>query len=599
MAKVKRKRKGTAAGLTLLLILMLLLVGAVVFVYTHYNFAMGRLFKKGEDIDLRGVNVSAAQYEEIVRLHPECRVLWDVPIGEGRYDCGAEEISVGAFPASEVKNFSYLPGLKRVDARAAGSDEALALVQSRPDLEVTWLVPIGGGRYDNTSSEIAVGDFGADEIELFRYFTRLERVDATAARCYDEIMQLRSELEGCEIVWQVEIGGTEHPCDAEEISVGAEADTEELKEKLKYLPGLKYADMTDSTVGEVGIKALRESYPGLRFIYKISVAGNSYNSAAESISIPESAEFELSELIAHKGDFTDLKTVDLGRRVMSADDVIAIREAFNGAEVVCRISMFDKEFSSTDSELDLSDTPMEDTAEAEKAIRAMPRLKKLYLINCDLDNESLDALNRKYDDVRVIWRVIIKWFGCRTDADNFCVSYYSSEYGYMPNEYVEPIKYCTDMVTLDLGHMDYDNIEFVKDMPHLRFLIIGGTQVSELSPLGDKQELYYLEMFYTKVTDLTPILQLTSLKHLNLGHCRLDDYTQLFKMTWLKRLWWVDSGLTEAQQQEIRDALPDTVVCFSAEDDNAVDFVWRQDESYFEMRDNLHMPYTYPKPDHF
>ena len=596
MAKVKGKRKGSAAGLTLLLVFMLLLVAAVVFVYTHYNLAMGRLFKKGEDIDLRGMDVSVAQYEEIVRTHPESGVLWDVPIGNGRYDCGAEEISVGGFSEAEIKNFSYLTKLKRVDARAAGSEEALALVQSRPDLAVTWLVPIGDGRYDSGSKEIAVGDFGADEIEMFRYFTALERVDATAARCYDEIMQLRGELEDCKIVWTVEIGGIEHPSDAEEIAVGSEADAQELAEKLKYLPALEYADMTDSPIGESEIRTLRESYPALRFIYKISVAGNSYNSSAESIAIPESADFEVSQLTAHKGDFTDLKTVDLGRRVMSADDVIAIREAFNGAEVICRIAMFDKEFSSTETELDLSDTPMEDTTEAEKAIRAMPHLEKLYLINCDLDNESLDALNRKYEDVRVVWKVIIKWFGCRTDADNFCVSYYSSEYGYMPNEYVEPIKYCTDMVTLDLGHMDYDNIEFVRNMPHLRFLIIGGTQVSDLSPLRDLHELYYLEMFFTRVTDLSPLLEMTSLEHLNIGHVRLDDYTQLFKMTWLKRLWWVDSGLTEAQQQEIRDALPNTVVCFSAEEDNAVDFYWRQDDSYFEMRDNLHMPYTYPKP---
>ena len=50
--------------------------------------------------------------------------------------------------------------------------------------------------------------------------------------------------------------------------------------------------------------------------------------------------------------------------------------------------------------------------------------------------------------------------------------------------------------------------------------------------------------------------------------------------------------ITEAQQQELREALPNTKMCFYAWDDNAVGGYWRDDPSYREMRDNLGMNYN-------
>ena len=129
-------------------------------------------------------------------------------------------------------------------------------------------------------------------------------------------------------------------------------------------------------------------------------------------------------------------------------------------------------------------------------------------------------------------------------------------------------------------------------MPKLKYLIICSAPVTSLEPLRNAKELYYLEMFFTNVRDLSPILDLPNLRHLNISHLRLDDYTQLFRMKQLERLWWVDSGLSEAQQQELREALPNTEICFWAWDNNAVGNNWRDDPSYYEMRKNLNMNYV-------
>ena len=592
--KIKRRKKKRAAIIIAAALLCVILFGgAAAYIFANYNFALGSLYRKGEPMDLRGKSVSAAQYDALREKYPDEKILWQVPIGQERFDFDSVSISVGAFSADEVGSFAYLTRLRSVDARAvADSSAVIALIDAYPQLDVDWSIPVGERRFDSDSREISVGDFSADEIPIFAYFTALERIDASDASCYPELLALAAALPDCEISWSVPIGGLRYSNSDREIVLSPDATADELMWALEYLPAADTVDLTDAPISSAEVKALEERYPGAAFIYKIELAGQVYMSNAESISIPAGAPFDTAELIAVSGDFERLGVIDLGGRVLELDDIIAVREAFGGAEVLCRFNILGKDCLTEWTELDLSDRHMESTELADKAIRAMPRLEKIYLINCGLDYADLAELNDRYENVRVVWKVYLNGFGCRTDADNFCMSKYSNSWGYLPYANAEPIKYCTDMVTLDLGHGNFDRIDFVSTMPHLKYLIICSAPVTSLEPLRNCTELYYLEMFFTQVHDLGPILELPNLQHLNISHCRLDDYTQLFEMKQLKRLWWVDSGLTAAQQQELRDALPDTVICFWAANDDAVGNYWRDDPSYQEMRDNLGMNYN-------
>ncbi len=595
MAVRKRKKKKSPAPLIALVLVIALALGALFYIRAHYNIAMGSLFAKGEPIDLRGRTVSVRQYKEIVRRCPDALVLWDVPIGPWRYDCLSEAIAVEDFTADEVENFSFFPSLRFVDARRAScSDEIMELIGAYPSLDVQWNVPIGAQRFDSRSEEISVGDFPLSDVKNFAYFPSLKRVDATAASCYPEIMALREAAgETLDLKWEVVIGGESFPHTTKELKVPGGTSAEELGEKLAYLPDTRMVDTTDARFEKTELDMLRLRYPKLRFLFKVTIAGETFRSNTENLNIPESAALDLQELLDHGGDFSELKIINLGSRRMALDDVIAIREAYGGIEVICRVTVCGKDCSTDWTELDLTGHTIEDLGEAEKAIAAMARLEKLYLCDCGIDSETLSALRDKYEgQTEIVWRVYLNGVPCRTDADDFCMSKYSNSWGFLPYQNAEPIKYCTEMVTLDLGHANFDRIDFVSTMPHLKYLIICSAPVTSLEPLREAKELYYLEMFFTAVRDLEPILKLPNLRHLNISHLRLDDYTQLFEMTQLERLWWVDSGLTEAQQQELRDALPNTEICFWAWDDDAVGNYWRDDPSYREMRDNLGMNYN-------
>ena len=601
MAAKRRKKKNNAAPLLVLLLLAAFASGAFVYIHTQYNVVMGEHVPKGEPIDLRGKTVSVKKYREIAKRFPDVEIYWDVPIGPWSYDCLSDAIAVEDFTADEVENFSCFPALRYVDARRAScSEEIIRLIEEKPSLDVQWMIPIGDRRFDSRSEEIAVGDFSLSDVKNFSYFTALKRIDATAASCYPEILALREALdENIELEWAVVIGGESVPCATKELKVPESTTAEELAEKLAYLPETRRVDLTKVQYDKFELRELRGRYPKLNFLFKVTIAGQSIRSNTENINIPENGAFDLKELLEHSDDFEELKIINLGKRQLSLDDAIAIREAYGDVELICNLTVCGKVCSANVKELNLSGRQITDFDELDKAIRAMSRLEKVLLCDCGLDNETLAALRDKYaGQTQIVWRVYLNGVPCRTDADNFCMSRYSNSWGALPYERAEPIKYCTDMVTLDIGHaVEMNRIDFVENMPHLRFFIFcGAGYVTSLEPLRGCTELYYVEMFFTGVHDLEPIQHLPNLKHLNISHLRLDDYTQLFEMKQLERLWWVDSGLTEAQQQELRDALPNTEICFWAWDNDAVGGNWRGDASYREMRDNLGMNYNNYNP---
>ena len=509
---------------------VLVIAVAAFWLFSNYIFVCGGFHPKGEDIDLRGKTISVEQYQNAAAEYPELHIYWDIPIGGQRYDC--------------------------------------------------------------TSKSIAVGDFTMEEIPNFALFDDLQAVDGSGASCYDALLALREAMPQTEVSWVVHIGADEIPDDAEDIVIDVPTSYTQLSDLLPYLPDLERVDLRNAELTpENTAEQLTDEFPEVEFVHYVDVCGQQISSDVKEISLPGASTAQLAELGAAGDKFPSVEKIDLGDNLYEAEDIIALRQAFNGAAVLCRLNFYGVETASDAEELDLSGVQISDTSDVDKAVASMCNLQKIIMSDCGIPDEEMDALNKKFDDVRVVWTVYVKGFGCRTDADNFCISRITSHYGDITNEMVEPLKYCTDMVTLDLGHMYFDDISFVENMPHLKYFIIGDTHTEDLSPLQNCYELFYLEMFITRVTDLTPLLDKTSLKHLNISYVELDDYTQLFQMTWLERLWYVKSSLGTEEQQALRDALPDTEISFYSVDDSSVDRGWRYNYSYFDMRDNLGMSY--------
>ena len=233
--------------------------------------------------------------------------------------------------------------------------------------------------------------------------------------------------------------------------------------------------------------------------------------------------------------------------------------------------------------LDLTGIPVT-VEEVENLIAYLPKLTWLDMSDCGIDNEQMDALNRKYEHIKIVWTVSIgEFIRLKTDTTWFM----PTKLGYRVNtKDVYNLRYCTDIVALDLGHMKIKNCDFVAFMPHLKYLILAETGISDLTPLENHKSLIYLEIFLSKVKDYSVLTTCKKLEDLNLCYT-YGDPAPVQQITWLKRLWW--SGCRWNKRNGLTAALADTQIEFSAK--SSTGNGWREGQRYYEMRDIVGMGY--------
>lgn len=481
-------------------------------------------------LDLRGTGLTIAEYDQVASWYPGCRILWEVPFQGGFLENTAESVTVSTLTESDIAALSYLPGLKRVDAAACQDYPQLtALHTSRPELEITYQVPLGGRLYD---PDIAA----------------LELADASGP---------------------------------------------ELKEHLAWFPSLTSLHLSGALPEPEDIAALEQEYPQLDISWTLTLADQTLERDTRSLCLRGqklSSADELERLLFYGPSLEKLELLESG---LDNGALVQVRERHPGLELVWDVTIGERTFRTDVTELDLSEIPLTDVSQVEAMLPCFPELTLVDMSHCGLSSEELDAFNRRWEDVRILWTVPLgEYYEIRTDATFFMP--YLTGFSYYDDDLTE-LKYCTDMVCIDLGHNPVSRCDFVATMPKLKYLIIADTGISSLEPLRGLEELVYLEMFLTKVTDYSPLLDCPGLLDLNLAYTR-GDLSVLTGLTQLERLWFCPFGWsknlykTYEDRDMLAEALPNTQVVLSSE---STGLGWRDHPRYREMRDILGMHYMY------
>ena len=334
-------------------------------------------------------------------------------------------------------------------------------------------------------------------------------------------------------------------------------------------------DLTDSTLEEEEIGRLVEDFPALRFRYAVDVWGTAVMSDTSELTLPAGAAGDPAALGRALGRLGALERLDLRGADLSPRELAALLP-------LCPA-------------VDLSGTPVSDTAEIEAAAGLMPRLKKVVMCDCGLSDEEMDALDRRHASVRFVWAVHFSVYTLRTDATVFCASDLPNR-GYIApqasSEELSALRYCRDLVALDLGHMMFRDLGFLEGMTHLKYLILVEERFHDISVLGKMQELEYLEIFNNTIDDISPLLNCKALRHLNVGYTRGYDPAPLGEMTWLERLWYPGNRIEKSEREAIVASLSDTKCYFPTwDEDGSTGGGWRTDEAYYEMRNAFGMFY--------
>ena len=462
-------------------------------------------------------------------------------------------------------------------------EDYLSLHSRYPDTQILWSVPFQGERYPCNAQSITIRTLTEEEIPLLDFLPQLTQVDATECTDYAALLALLQRRPDLQILYKFSLGGMDCSLFVPELTV-ENADAAELLEKLPLLPRLSSLTLEGTLPSPEELTTLRAAFPSIVFHYSVDLCGESYPSNTENLDLsglPVTAQ-ELSAVLPL---LPQLQSVSLQKTGLTDGELKALATQFPDIFFLCTLDFAGVPCSTDATQIDLSRRKV--TPEmVDSMLPFFPYLTKLDLSYCNIDDETMDALNRRHPNVSIVWTVLIRFIPVRTDDTIFFPSSINEKY--MPNEFqLRKLRYCTEMVAVDVGHCYTTNCDWARYMPHLKYLIIADNPIADLSPLADLKELIYLECFYTDVTDYSPLLGCTALQDLNIGNT-YGDPEILAQMPWLHNVYWVGITWNASLYEKamlLAEQLPDTNIVLNGF--RNVDRGWRQLPNYYAFREYI------------
>lgn len=485
----------------------------------------------------------------------------------------------------------YANTLDLTDRELTG-EQYEAIQKAMPGCRITWSVPLQEGKFASDSSSLALKDLGEADVEALAWFPALTELEIAAPSDYSLVETVVREYPACQVRYPVVVGETawEHDCTAVSVE---DPQPEELAQAISHMPNLTEVTLTGNLPEAETLTALRQRFPDIAFHWTVTLGDMTLDEATSALTYEGEPcpEADISRILSL---LPDLKQADIRQCGFSDETMFSLCRGYPQTSFVWEVPIGDRYFPWDTTELDLSNIPFDSAQQIEALLPCFPKLERVIMCQCGLDDETMDGLNQKYEDIRFVWSVKIKNLYFRTDINYFYPSKF--DHAIMVNDAdLYPLRYCTDIVALDIGHMSgVTNCEWVRFMPKLKYLILVETSITDISPLATCKNLVFLEIFTTAITDYTPLLECTALEDLNLGKTYGDPHV-IAQMTWLKNIWWsgVDGSVGNPASNAkaiLTEALPNTVMRFRLDTPN-VENGWRQLQNYYDMRDIMGMFY--------
>lgn len=498
----------------------------------------------------------------------------------------SRELNLYGAKPSRIHAVERFTGLQLLDMQGTqlSAEDYRELTRLLPECRILWDIPFQGSFYPSDTQTLTFSQLTADEVALLDHLQELTYIDARGCQEYDLLLQLQQRHPDCDIDYNVTICGQEFNCHQQELTL-ENAAAQELAQKLPCFPRLQKLLLTGTLPELTELQQLQSQFPLVHISWETQLGSATISSDITQLDLKGSGlegPQQLAEVLVR---YPAVTQVDIRDCDLKTEDILALRDSFPGIFFLWDQEVAGLSFPTDAQEIDISGQSIPDLAALEALLPYFPNLSKVVMCDCGIDNETMAALNSRYEDIRFVWSVQLGDMSLRTDATYFMPVKYDVQ---VNTEDLKDLRYCTDIQCVDIGHMPVANCEWAAYMPNLKYLIIAETQITDISPLKDLKNLAYLEMFLTGVTDISPLQGCTSLVDLNMCFVPCIDYKPLFEMTWLENLWW-GGWLMRTYEAQFREALPNTRLCHDSA--SSTGGGWRELDNYFAMRDLLGMWY--------
>lgn len=475
------------------------------------------------------VNVQMEKAEqERLRIYHETYLVMDGV----EYRRDSTQLDLSNQKITEFEKLQELTALQKLDLRNTGMtvQQFDTLQAALPNCEILWSVPFQGRFYDSTTSQIVLENLSDSDLPMFDYLPGLTDIDASQCQDFDALFALVEQYPHVAVTYTVPIGEISLAHDQEEATI-VDPQIDELLQKLHFLPNLKTVTLSGSLPSNEELLQLKNAFPGIRFLWNLTVCGVSTNTFAEFLDLSNINMGSMTELEAALPCFYNLSKVDMINCGFSNPDMEALNNRHPGTLFVWKVSISGTYF----------------------------RTDTKYFMFYRLHRKQVGDLS----NLRYCTEIEVLDFG----------HYGVSDLSFI--EYMPKLRYLLVLET------KVSDLTVIGNCTSLEFVELCMIPITDFWPLTNLTNLKCLNL------SETPCYGRNSNGIYSYG--KFGDLTPLRQMTWLDRLWLANSRVGEEGHIFLYDALPNVEMVFYSI--SSTDRGWRYAPGYYEMRDILDMPY--------
>lgn len=413
----------------------------------------------------------------------------------------------------------------------------------------------------------------AEDFAQIEQIPNLQVLDVSGSTCYDAILSYASAHPLVKVVYTVAIGAVTLASDASSAVVPCVPDAS----LLAYLPALKAVTVTEPMTADEA-NALLEALPDAALSYAVSFAGRTVDCSEEALDLSDVSPALCEEIAAAVAALPALNEIRLNRTdgssawtLEEAGALMAVRPTLR---VDLNVTAFGVHFSLIDDVVSFNNVYL--AQRKDELLSLLPYLRnvgRLDMEECGIPDAEMAALRGAYPSPKIVWRIHVGPYSCRTDAIMIHFSNFI-RYPMLQDKDVGALIYCNEVKYLDLGHNLIQDAYFVAYMPNLEVCILAIHQPTDISAFANCPHLEYAELFNGNITDVSPLANCKELKHLNLSMNQITDITPLFGLTKLERLWISKNPIPEEQFKEFQERIPNCVLNTTSKDPTLNEWRW-------------------------
>ena len=296
-----------------------------------------------------------------------------------------------------------------------------------------WLLFIfAGGRFISRSEgELDLRSAGVERISPLLRLKNPEKIDLRGNDISHEDFAVLSEaFPGCEILWDVPLGGVGEVYDCLSESVAVPVFHPDKAELYALMPNLKDIDLRDAVMTVEDFELLRSAVPGCEISWSVPVAeGLRPDNGTQSLTL---ASAEQAEALMLHGDYLkNIREINLGYTDLTTEQWERLSEAFPEAAIDYCVEIAGQKVHLDALSLDLSSMESGQVEAVIETMKLLPRVKDVELMTAGgesaLSVDDVAALAAGCPGVR--FHYSFELFGKSLSTDMERVEYFGAEIG--------------------------------------------------------------------------------------------------------------------------------------------------------------------------